>query len=56
MLQDRVSPGPHRLSCYPMDVHYPPRMASLMGVLAHSGAHIRWALVSTRSLDTAAAG
>lgn len=56
VLQDRVSPGPHRPSCYPMGVHYPPRMASLMGVVAHFGVHIRWVLLPTRSFDKPAAG
>lgn len=51
----RIPPGPHRPSWYPMGAHYPhypPRMASLMGVSAHFGVHIRWVLLSTRSLDT----
>lgn len=56
VLQDRVSPGPHRPSCYPMGVQYPPRMASLMGVVAHFGVHIRWVLLPTRSFDKPAAG
>lgn len=56
MLQDRVSPGPHWPSCYPMGVHIVPRMASLMGVFAHFGAHIRWVLLSTRSFDAPAEG